>query len=81
VAGLIEDTSRSPRPGEQNGREYHFVSRKEFEKLISEDKFIEHTQCITTQYLAESSLLKLLWYDYRSRGSRHTNRQEMYIGY
>lgn len=48
VAGLIEDTSRSPRPGEQNGREYHFVSREEFEKLVAEKKFIEHTQCIHT---------------------------------
>jgi len=39
------DTSRAPRKGEQNGREYHFVSREEFEKLIKEGKFIEHTKC------------------------------------
>ena len=51
--GLIEDTSRSPRPGEENGREYHFVSSEEFEKLVSEGKFIEHTQCITALYLAD----------------------------
>jgi len=39
------DTSRAPRKGEENGREYHFVSRAEFEKLVKEGKFIEHTQC------------------------------------
>jgi guanylate kinase len=31
--------------GEQDGREYHFVSRDEFQKLIAESKFIEHTRC------------------------------------
>jgi guanylate kinase len=39
------DTSRAPRAGEVNGREYHFVSREEFEKLVDEGKLIEHTQC------------------------------------
>jgi len=42
---LIEDTSRNPRSGETNGKEYHFVSRNEFERLVSEGKFIEYTQC------------------------------------
>ena len=41
------DTSRAPRPGELNGREYHFVSREEFDKLVAEGKFIEHTECIS----------------------------------
>ena len=41
----MEDTSRSPRAGETDGKEYHFVSRNEFEKLIAEGKFIEYTQC------------------------------------
>jgi guanylate kinase len=44
-ATLIVDTSRNPRPGETNGKEYHFVTRGEFENLISEGKFIEYTQC------------------------------------
>ena len=42
---LLVDTSRSPRVGETNGKEYHFVSTSEFEKLVSEGKFIEYTQC------------------------------------
>jgi guanylate kinase len=42
---LMEDTSRNPRAGETDGKEYHFVSRNEFEKLVTEGKFIEYTQC------------------------------------
>ena len=47
------DTSRAPRPGERNGKEYHFVTRDEFEKLIAEGKFIEYTQCkfVRTNYV------------------------------
>lgn len=44
---LTADTSRLPRAGETNGKEYHFVSRADFEKLVSERKFIEYTQCTT----------------------------------
>jgi guanylate kinase len=39
-----EDTTRSPRPGEQNGVHYHFVTRQDFEKLISEKAFIENAE-------------------------------------
>jgi guanylate kinase len=37
------DTTRSPRPGEANGKEYHFVKREQFQSLIAENAFIEHT--------------------------------------
>lgn len=40
----ISHTTRQPRAGEQNGREYHFVAKEEFERLIGEKKFIEHAQ-------------------------------------
>ena len=36
LAYSISMTTRSPRPGEQDGREYFFVSNEEFEKLIRE---------------------------------------------
>ncbi|CAJ0763217.1 20826_t:CDS:2, partial [Entrophospora sp. SA101] len=39
-----DDTTRSPRPGEQNGREYHFVPREKFFELIKQNKFIEHAE-------------------------------------
>ncbi|CAL7933506.1 unnamed protein product [Xylocopa violacea] len=38
-------TSRPPRPGEINGKEYHFVSREKMEEEIEEGKFIEPSRC------------------------------------
>ncbi|XP_015437099.1 PREDICTED: MAGUK p55 subfamily member 7 isoform X4 [Dufourea novaeangliae] len=35
-------TSRSPRPGEMNGKEYHFVSREKLEEEVEAGKFIEY---------------------------------------
>ncbi|XP_013407876.1 guanylate kinase isoform X2 [Lingula anatina] len=40
----ISHTTRKPRPGEQNGREYHFVTREEMEKAISNGEFVEHAE-------------------------------------
>ena len=45
VPGLnfsISYTTRSPRGSEQNGKEYFFVSREEFEAMIAADEFLEH---------------------------------------
>lgn len=38
----ITVTTRNPRPGEINGVDYFFVSRREFQKLVSSGEFIEH---------------------------------------
>ncbi|KAI9356751.1 P-loop containing nucleoside triphosphate hydrolase protein [Zopfochytrium polystomum] len=40
----VSHTTRSPRPGEENGKAYHFVTRDEFEKIVAENGFIEHTE-------------------------------------
>jgi guanylate kinase len=37
----VSHTTRVPRPGEKDGVEYYFVSRREFERLISEGSFLE----------------------------------------
>ncbi|HEY6557117.1 MAG TPA: guanylate kinase [Polyangiaceae bacterium] len=37
----VSHTTRKPRAAEQDGREYHFVSRETFEKLIELDEFLE----------------------------------------
>lgn len=44
VKGLtfsISHTTRKPRANETDGKEYHFVSRDEFERLIAADSFLE----------------------------------------
>lgn len=37
----VSCTTRPPRPGEQDGREYHFLSRVAFEQMVTEGKFLE----------------------------------------
>jgi guanylate kinase len=37
----VSHTTRKPRVGEEDGREYHFVSRETFERLIQLDEFLE----------------------------------------
>ncbi|WP_300578748.1 guanylate kinase [Phenylobacterium sp.] len=37
----ISATTRDPRPGEEDGREYHFVDRAAFDEMIEQDAFLE----------------------------------------
>jgi len=37
----ISATTRDPRPGEEDGREYHFVDRSAFDEMIAQDAFLE----------------------------------------
>lgn len=53
VAGIdfsISYTTRSPRGSEQNGREYFFVTRPEFEDMIANDEFLEHAEVFGNYY-------------------------------
>ena len=38
----ISCTTRDPRSGEQDGREYHFITQERFQEMVSEDAFLEH---------------------------------------
>ncbi len=44
VAFSISCTTRSPRSGERNGVDYHFLSLEEFRKKIEAGEFIEYAQ-------------------------------------
>jgi guanylate kinase len=53
VTGLdfsISYTTRASRGSEQNGREYFFVSRAEFEDMIQKDEFLEHAEVFGNYY-------------------------------
>jgi guanylate kinase len=39
---VVTMTSRKPRQGEQEGVDYHFVSKERFEELIAQNEFLEH---------------------------------------
>ena len=38
----ISATTRAPRPGEENGREYHFVAEPDFKRLVADGEMLEH---------------------------------------
>ena len=53
VRGLdfsISYTTRPPRGSEQNGKEYFFVSKDEFEAMIAADEFLEHASVFGNYY-------------------------------
>lgn len=42
VESLPSFTSRPPRPGDEEGKTYHFVSKEEFEEMIKKGDFYEY---------------------------------------
>ena len=46
----VSFTTRPPRPGETDGKEYHFVSRETFEDMISKGAFLEYAQYVENYY-------------------------------
>jgi guanylate kinase len=46
----ISYTTRAPREGEAHGREYHFVSRDAFERMIASGDFLEHANVYGNYY-------------------------------
>ena len=46
----VSYTTRPPRGSEQSGREYFFVSREEFERMIREDEFLEYAEVFGNYY-------------------------------
>ena len=50
----VSHTTRLPRPGEENGIHYHFVSIEEFESLIKKDLFLEYAKVFGGNYYGTS---------------------------
>jgi guanylate kinase len=61
VKGLdfsISYTTRPPRGSEQNGKEYSFVSKQEFEAMIAADEFLEYANVFGNYYGTASRFLR-----------------------
>ena len=57
----ISYTTRQPRPNEVNGKDYYFVSRLEFEKLIQNKSFYEYATIFENYYgTPKEPVVKLL---------------------
>jgi len=46
----VSATTRDPRPGEQEGVDYHFLTDEEFERRVCEGAFAEHAQYAGRRY-------------------------------
>jgi guanylate kinase len=46
----VSVTTRSPRPGEVNGREYYFVTRDEFDRMVSAEELLEWAEFAGNKY-------------------------------
>jgi guanylate kinase len=50
VVVSVSHTTRAPRPGEQDGVDYHFINKVEFERLVESGDFLEHAQVFDNYY-------------------------------
>ncbi len=57
----VSHTTRAPRPGEQNGRDYHFVDIPTFQTMISEGALFEYAEVFGNFYgTAKASVMDTL---------------------
>lgn len=46
----ISHTTRPKRPGEEDGKDYYFVTKAEFLEMVQQDKFLEHAEVFGHHY-------------------------------
>lgn len=46
----VSATTRDPRPGEIDGKHYHFLSHEEFARWVEEDAFLEYAEFVGNRY-------------------------------
>jgi guanylate kinase len=46
----VSATTRSPRPGEEDGKDYFFVTKDRFEEMIQADALVEYAQYVENYY-------------------------------
>jgi len=54
----ISHTTRLPRPTEKNGKDYFFISKNNFKRLIKNKKFLEHAKVFDNYYGSSRDLVK-----------------------
>ena len=57
VISLPSFTSRKPRPGEEEGVQYHFISKEEFEQKIKNGEFYEYDEHHENYYGTSKKLM------------------------
>ena len=46
----VSATTRAPRPGEEDGVDYHFLSDAEFDRRVEAGEFVEHARYSGRRY-------------------------------
>jgi guanylate kinase len=54
----VSYTTRAPRPGEQNGREYHFVDEAAFLAMLERGEFLESAQVHGNRYGTSQAVIR-----------------------
>jgi guanylate kinase len=54
----VSCTTRKPRPGEHDGKDYHFIDREGFERLVAAGEFIEHANVFGNLYGTRKSVVE-----------------------
>ena len=54
----VSATTRAPREGEVDGKDYHFVSNEEFDRLVEEDGFYEWAPVFGNRYGTPKGLIR-----------------------
>lgn len=61
LAVSVSHTTRAPRPGEEHGVHYYFVTREDFENKVKAGDFVEHARVFDNYYgTARTSIEQLL---------------------
>jgi guanylate kinase len=50
VAFSVSHTTRAPRPGEQHGVHYYFVTPQQFDEMVAADRFLEYAKVFGNSY-------------------------------
>ena len=50
IAFSVSHTTRAPRPGEQHGVHYYYVTRAEFDRMVANGEFVEHATVFGNSY-------------------------------
>lgn len=56
----VSHTTRNPRPGEKEGKDYFYVTRPVFEKMIDEGGFLEHAEFSGNRYGTSKKAVELI---------------------
>ena len=80
----ISHTTRLPRPNEKNGKDYYFISKNYFKRLIKKGEFLEHAKVFDNYYGSSKGLVtekikkgKNIVFDIDWQGTRQIRNKDL----